>query len=162
MKVRKFITILGTIAVLSSVILPSSPASANPSSAPSQNFFKVVNIKLKCIHAGADTFNGDDPRMTATQDNSSQVLANFPDNMTDGQTVSIINPSNNQFFSGDPITFKLEDRDDVLGGADDPLGATTIDPLQLNIHQLNVPVHISRTLQGSGSKYQLDFDIEKF
>jgi hypothetical protein len=154
MKVTKLFTALASVAALGSIALSSGIALAGTLPivpGAKEAVYRVNNVQLKCIHSGAST-----PVVTTLL---------IKDDMTDGQIAKI--PPHLLGLNGDEyMEFSLVDFDgnDPFGGKDDIIGGN-INEVQFGPRNYNMAAqtrkHITQTIKGSGSTYQLDFDLDR-
>jgi hypothetical protein len=156
MKVSKLLTALASIAALSSISLSSSISLAGPNSpidpGAEAASYSVKNVRLKCIHAGADAKGGDDVRFKAVVHIAGsgapvETIIASKNNITDGRSVPIsqhrLGMKGNGFME-----FILTDDD------------SKDRPIILNM-RAGTTKHITTNLQGSNSKYQLEYDVSR-
>lgn len=169
MKVTKLFTALASVAALGSIALSSGIALAGTLPivpGAKEAVYRVNNVQLKCIHAGADSTSGDDVRFKANifhSGASTPVVTTLliKDDMTDGQ-IAKISPHLLGLNGDEFMNFSLKDFDgnDPFGGKDDDLGGYEFPPSFFNM-AAQTRKHITQTLKGSGSTYQLDFDLDR-
>lgn len=170
MKVSKLLTALASIAALSSISLSSSISLAGPNSpidpGAEAASYSVKNVRLKCIHAGADAKGGDDVRFKAVVHIAGsgapvETIIASKNNITDGRSVPIsqhrLGMKGNGFME-----FILTDDDskDPTPNSADFMGAEQVRPIILNM-RAGTTKHITTNLQGSNSKYQLEYDVSR-
>lgn len=134
--------------------------------------YKLNEITIGCIHAGADTFGADQTYIWFKERGEAAAPVNQRTgelfsldsgdigHMVDGGTSSINLTS--YFFNSNPMTIQLfdNDQDDPFGGLDDLLLSATL--IHTGNEPFRTPMHyVSTTQSNSGSTYNIEFTMTR-